>query len=161
MRPEVAHAVVGNVAGLEKVTLDQLGKTLDRASATMTALLTSIAGVSLLVGGIGIMNIMLLSVSQRTREIGIRRAIGARATDVLTQFLLESVTLSLVGGLLGIAIGCVVSGSLSQLVQWSTRISFPAILVSFVVSAAIGIFFGYYPARQASQVLPIESLRYE
>ena len=161
MRPEVAHAVVGNVSGFEKVTLDQLGKTLDRASATMTALLTSIAAVSLLVGGIGIMNIMLLSVSQRTREIGIRRAIGARAADVLTQFLLEAVTLSLAGGLAGIAVGCVASGSLSRLVQWSTHISLPAILVSFLISAAIGIFFGYYPARQASQVLPIESLRYE
>jgi putative ABC transport system permease protein len=153
--------VVGNVAGFEKVTLDQLGKTLDRASATMTALLTSIAAVSLIVGGIGIMNIMLLSVSQRNREIGIRRAIGARANDVLMQFLLEAVMLSLVGGLLGIVIGCIASGSLSQVVQWSTHISTPAILVSFLVSAAVGIFFGYYPARQASQVLPIDSLRYE
>jgi putative ABC transport system permease protein len=161
MKPEVAHAVVGNVAGFEKVTLDQLGKSLDRASATMTALLTSIAGVSLLVGGIGIMNIMLLSVSLRTREIGIRRAVGAKAGDVLTQFLLEAVTLSLVGGLAGIAIGSIASRALSQLVQWSTQMSLPAILVSFCVSAAIGIFFGYYPARQASQVLPIESLRYE
>jgi putative ABC transport system permease protein len=161
MRPEVAHAVVGNVSGFEKVTLDQLGKTLDQASATMTALLTSIAAVSLLVGGIGIMNIMLLSVSQRTREIGIRRAIGARAGDVLMQFLLEAITLSVAGGLLGIAIGCAVSGSLSQMVQWSTRISVPAILISFFISAGIGIFFGYYPARQASQILPIDSLRYE
>jgi putative ABC transport system permease protein len=161
MRPEVAHAVVGNVSGFEKVTLDQLGKTLDQASATMTALLTSIAAVSLLVGGIGIMNIMLLSVSQRTREIGIRRAIGARASDVLTQFLLEAITLSVAGGLLGIAVGCVVSGSLSQMVQWSTRLSLPAVLISFVISAIVGIFFGYYPARQASQILPIDSLRYE
>jgi putative ABC transport system permease protein len=161
MRPEVAHAVVGNVAGFEKVTLDQLGKTLDQASATMSALLTSIAAVSLVVGGIGIMNVMLLSVSQRTREIGIRRAMGARARDVLTQFLLEAVTLSLTGGLIGIGIGCIASGSLSHLVQWSTRISTPAILVSFLVSATTGIFFGYYPARQASQVLPIESLKYE
>jgi putative ABC transport system permease protein len=161
MRPEVARSVVGNVSGFEKVTLDQLGKTLDQASATMTALLTSIAAVSLLVGGIGIMNIMLLSVSQRTREIGIRRALGAQAADVLVQFLLEAITLSVAGGLLGIAIGCVVSGSLSQMVQWSTRISLPAILISFLISAAIGIFFGYYPARQASQILPIDSLRFE
>jgi putative ABC transport system permease protein len=161
MRPDISAAVTGNVSGLEKVTLSQLGKTLDRASQTMTALLTSIAGVSLLVGGIGIMNIMLLSVSQRTREIGIRRAIGARSKDVLTQFLLEAMTLSVIGGLLGIAIGCFVSGFISKLVQWSTNISVPAILVSFTVSAAIGIFFGYYPARQASQVLPIESLKHE
>jgi putative ABC transport system permease protein len=161
MRPDISAAVTGNVSGLEKVTLSQLGKTLDRASETMTALLTSIAGVSLLVGGIGIMNIMLLSVSQRTREIGIRRAIGARSRDVLAQFLLEAITLSVIGGLLGITIGCFASGFISRIVQWSTNISVAAILVSFTVSAAIGIFFGYYPARQASQVLPIESLKHE
>jgi putative ABC transport system permease protein len=161
MRPDVSAAVTGNVSGLEKVTLSQLGKTLDRASETMTALLTSIAGVSLLVGGIGIMNIMLLSVSQRTREIGIRRAVGAKAGDVLTQFLFEAVTLSLIGGLLGIAIGCIAASAISKLVQWSTNISVAAILISFTVSAAIGIFFGYFPARQASMVLPINSLKHE
>jgi putative ABC transport system permease protein len=161
MRPDVSAAVTGNVSGLEKVTLSQLGKTLDAASATMTALLTSIAAVSLLVGGIGIMNIMLLSVSQRTREIGIRRAIGARSGDVLTQFLLEATTLSIVGGLLGIAIGVFASSFISKMVQWSTNISLPAVAISFGISAAIGIFFGYYPARQASMVLPIQSLKHE
>jgi putative ABC transport system permease protein len=161
MRPEVARAVVGNVSGLEKVTLDQLGKTLDRASATMTALLASIATVSLIVGGIGIMNIMLLSVTERTREIGVRRAVGARAGDVLAQFLMESITLSVVGGLLGILIGYVASGSISRVLQWSTSVSPAAVLLSFGISAAVGIFFGYYPARQASRVLPITSLRYE
>ena len=108
----------------------------------MSALLTSIAAVSLIVGGIGVMNIMLLSVSQRTREIGIRRAIGARSQDVLTQFLLEATTLSLVGGLLGILIGCMASVLIARAAQWSTSISTPAILVSFTVSAAIGIFLG-------------------
>ncbi len=161
MRPEVAEAVVGNVAGLEKVTLAQLGKTLDRASKTMTALLCSIAGVSLLVGGIGIMNVMLLSVTERTREIGIRRAVGARAKDVLLQFLMEAITLSLCGGVLGVLIGLVVSGSVAQFVQWSVSVSPMAILVSFGIAAAVGIFFGFYPARQASQVEPIECLRYE
>ncbi|HEV2273576.1 MAG TPA: ABC transporter permease [Acidobacteriaceae bacterium] len=161
MRPEVARAVVGNVSGLEKVTLDQLGKTLDRASATMTALLASIATVSLVVGGIGIMNIMLLSVTERTREIGVRRAVGARAGDVLAQFLLESITLSVVGGLLGILIGYIVSGAISKTLQWSTSVSMASVALSFGVSAAVGIFFGYYPARQASRVLPITSLRYE
>ena len=161
MRPEVAEAVVGNVAGLEKVTLAQLGKTLDRASKTMTALLCSIAAVSLLVGGIGIMNIMLLSVTERTREIGIRRAVGARARDVLLQFLMEAITLSLCGGLLGVVIGVIVSGSMSQLVQWSASVSWLAVLLSFGIAAAVGVFFGYYPARQASQVEPIECLRYE
>jgi putative ABC transport system permease protein len=161
LRPDLANAVMGNAAGLEKITLDQFGKTLDRASATMTALLTSIAAVSLIVGGIGVMNIMLLSVSQRTREIGIRRAIGARSHEVLTQFLLEATTLSLVGGFLGIVIGCVISASIARTVQWSTSISVPAVAVSFGVSAAIGIFFGYYPARQASRIEPIQALRFE
>ena len=161
MRPEVARAVVGNVAGLEKVTLVQLGKTLDRASATMTALLAGIATVSLIVGGIGIMNIMLLSVIERTREIGIRRSVGARAQDVLLQFLLESVTLSVSGGLLGIVIGCLVSLLISRSLQWSTAISPLSVTLSFGVSAVIGIFFGYYPARQASRVAPLTALRYE
>ncbi len=161
MRPDVANAVMGNAAGLEKITLDQLGKTLDQASATMSALLTSIAAVSLLVGGIGVMNIMLLSVSQRTKEIGIRRALGARSADVLQQFLLEATTLSVVGGLAGIVIGCIVAASIAKTVQWSTNISIPAVTISFGVSAAIGIFFGYYPARQASQILPIKALKHE
>jgi putative ABC transport system permease protein len=161
MRPEMAKAVVGNVAGLEKVTLDQLGKTLDRASKTMTALLASIAGVSLLVGGIGIMNIMLLSVTERTREIGIRRAVGARGADVLRQFLIEAVVLSAVGGLAGVLIGLVASSSISMIAQWSASISLLSVALALGVSAAVGIFFGYYPARQASRVLPIESLRYE
>ena len=161
MRPEVARSVVGNVAGLEKVTLEQLGKTLDRASRTMTALLASVAAVSLLVGGIGIMNIMLLSVTERTREIGIRRAVGARATDVLRQFLMEAITLSVVGGLAGIVIGVIVADSISQWVRWSVSISAMSVILSFGVAASVGIFFGYYPARQAARVAPIESLRYE
>jgi putative ABC transport system permease protein len=161
MRPEVAHAVVGNVAGLEKVTLEQLGKTLDRASSTMTALLGSIAAVSLLVGGIGIMNIMLLSVTERTKEIGLRRAVGARAQDVLLQFLAEAASLSLAGGVLGILIGVIASVMISQWAGWSAAISPLAVIISFGVAAGVGVFFGYYPARQASQVPPIESLRYE
>jgi putative ABC transport system permease protein len=158
LKPDIASVVTGNVKGLEEVTLDQLSKTLDRASETMTALLTSIAAVSLLVGGIGVMNIMLLSVTQRTREIGIRRAVGAQAQDVLAQFLMEATTLSVVGGLIGIAVGCLVSVYLAREVQWSTKISGSAILLSFGISAAIGIFFGYYPALQASQLEPIVAL---
>ncbi|CAN5552943.1 hypothetical protein BH10ACI4_BH10ACI4_16350 [soil metagenome] len=161
MQADMQRSVMGNAAGLEKITLEQLGKTLDRASATMTALLASIATVSLIVGGIGIMNIMLLSVTERTREIGIRRAVGARAQDVLLQFLLESITLSVAGGLLGIAIGFAVSLFVSHILQWSTQISPLSVALSFGVSAAVGIFFGYYPAKQASQVLPIASLKYE
>ena len=161
LRPDVATAVTGNVNGLEKVTLDQLGKTLDRSSRTMSALLASIAMVSLIVGGIGIMNIMMLSVTERTREIGIRRAVGARAQEVLLQFILESVTLSIIGGLLGILVGLIAALAISRAVQWSTSISVTAITLSFGVSAAIGIFFGYYPAREASRVAPLASLRFE
>jgi putative ABC transport system permease protein len=161
LRPDVATAVTGNVNGLEKVTLDQLGRTLDKSSRTMSALLASIATVSLIVGGIGIMNIMMLSVTERTREIGIRRAVGARAHEVLMQFILESVTLSVTGGLLGIVIGVIAAVAISRSVQWSTSISMTAVALSFGVSAAIGIFFGYYPAREASRVAPLTSLRYE
>jgi len=161
LRPDVARAVVGNVGTLEKVTLEQLGRTLDRATRTMTALLASVAAVSLLVGGIGIMNVMLLSVTERTREIGIRRACGARAADVLRQFLAEAVTLSIVGGIAGIVIGMAASIVVSQMLRWASSISPMAIVVSFAVAAAIGVFFGYYPARQASRLDPIQSLRYE
>jgi putative ABC transport system permease protein len=161
LRPDVATAVTGNVNGLEKVTLDQLGKTLDKSSRTMSALLASIATVSLVVGGIGIMNIMMLSVTERTREIGIRRAVGARAREVLLQFILESVILSVAGGLLGILIGVVAAIFISRSVQWSTSISMLSVFLSFGISAAIGIFFGYYPAREASRVAPLTSLRFE
>jgi putative ABC transport system permease protein len=161
MRPEVARSVVGNVAGLEKVTLQQLGKTLDRASRTMTALLAGIAAVSLLVGGIGIMNIMLLSVTERTKEIGLRRAVGARAKDVLLQFLAEATTLSVLGGLLGILTGVLAAMSISRWAAWSASISLTSVVISFGLAAAVGIFFGYYPARQASEISPIESLRFE
>jgi putative ABC transport system permease protein len=161
LRPEVARAVVGNVEGLEKVTLEQLAKTLERASRTMTALLAGIAAVSLLVGGIGIMNIMLLSVTERTREIGIRRASGARRRDVLVQFLIEAVLLSLIGGVVGVTLGFAAAGSISQVFHWSTSISPAAVALSFGSAAAVGMFFGWYPARQAARLHPIESLRYE
>jgi len=161
MRPDVARAVVGNVSGLDKVTLEQLGKTLDRATRTMTALLAGIAAVSLVVGGIGIMNIMLLSVTERTREIGIRRAIGARARDIRAQFVLEAVALSVAGGVLGVCAGLLAARGLSQYLQWSTTISPAAVAVSVAVAAVIGIFFGWYPARQAARLDPIQSLRYE
>jgi putative ABC transport system permease protein len=161
LRPDVARAVVGNVSGLEKVTLEQLGKTLDRATRTMTALLAGIAAVSLIVGGIGIMNIMLLSVTERTREIGVRRAVGARARDVWSQFVLEAVTLSMTGGLIGVCLGVAVAGGLSRYLRWSTTISPAAVIVSVAVAAAVGIFFGWYPARQAARLDPIRSLRYE
>jgi len=161
MRPDVARAVVGNVSGLEKVTLEQLGKTLDRATRTMTALLAGIASVSLVVGGIGIMNIMLLSVTERTREIGVRRAVGARARDVRSQFLFEAVALSVTGGIAGICLGLLAAGGLSRYLRWSTTISPGAVIIAVGIAAAVGIFFGWYPARQAARLDPIQSLRYE
>ncbi|HEY5885976.1 MAG TPA: ABC transporter permease [Pyrinomonadaceae bacterium] len=127
----------------------------------MTMLLASIASVSLLVGGIGIMNIMLVSVTERTREIGIRMAIGARSSAVRTQFLIESVVLSLTGGFAGILLGVVVSFLIPQLLGWPTMVSTPAIIGSVVFSAAVGIFFGYYPARKAAALDPIDALRHE
>jgi putative ABC transport system permease protein len=107
------------------------------------------------------MNIMLLSVTERTKEIGVRRAIGARAKDVLLQFLMEAATLSVLGGLAGIVIGVLVSIAISRWASWSASISLASVLLSFGVAASVGIFFGYYPARQASEVAPIESLRFE
>ena len=130
-------------------------------SKTMTVLLGAIAGVSLIVGGIGIMNIMLVSVTERTREIGVRLAVGAHGRDILTQFLIEAVALSSVGGMIGIAFGVGVSKVLSVYENWPTLISLSSIIVSFLFSAAVGIFFGFYPARKAAALDPIEALRYE
>ena len=127
----------------------------------MTALLAGVATISLLVGGIGIMNIMLVSVTERTREIGIRMAVGARGHDILLQFLIEAVTLSSIGGVLGIALGIGGAKMLTLIKHWPTLVSTNSIIIAFVFSAAVGIFFGFYPARKASQLDPIEALRYE
>ncbi|MBL8190430.1 MAG: ABC transporter permease [Acidobacteria bacterium] len=133
----------------------------DETNRIMTMLLGSIAGVSLLVGGIGIMNIMLVSVTERTREIGIRMAIGARSSIVQTQFLIESIVLSLAGGAIGIAVGVGISLFIPKMLGWPTLISPTAIFGSVVFSAAIGIIFGFFPARKAAGLDPIEALRYE
>jgi putative ABC transport system permease protein len=136
----------------------------DAATATsrvMTVLLGAIASVSLVVGGIGIMNIMLVSVTERTREIGIRMAVGARARDILLQFLSEAITLSSLGGVLGIILGVGSAKILSAVAKWPTLISPSSIIIAFLFSAAVGVFFGFYPARKASQLDPIEALRYE
>jgi putative ABC transport system permease protein len=131
------------------------------ATDTMTALLAGVATISLIVGGIGIMNIMLVSVTERTREIGIRMAVGARGYDILLQFLIEAVTLSSIGGILGILSGIGGAKMLTLIKHWPTLVSTNSIILAFVFSAAVGIFFGFYPARKASQLDPIEALRYE
>jgi putative ABC transport system permease protein len=128
---------------------------------TMTVLVGGVAAISLVVGGIGIMNIMLVSVTERTREIGIRMAIGARGRDILLQFLIEAVTLSIIGGVLGITGGILVSKIISAKAGWTTVTSETSIIVAFLFSAGVGIFFGFYPARKASKLDPIDALRYE
>ncbi len=133
----------------------------EESSRVMALLLAAVASVSLLVGGIGIMNIMLVSVTERTREIGLRMAVGARARDILTQFLVEAITLSSIGGLVGIVLGVAGSYAIGAFAGWATRLSPESIVLAVGFSAGIGVFFGFYPARKASQLLPIQALRYE
>ncbi len=133
----------------------------ESSARVMSILLGAIASVSLIVGGIGIMNIMLVSVTERTREIGLRLAIGAKTRDILSQFLVEAVTLSILGGILGIALGLGASLLISHFAQWSTLVSPTAIALAFAFSGLVGVFFGYYPARKAALLDPIDALRYE
>jgi len=133
----------------------------ETSAQVMAILLGAIASVSLIVGGIGIMNIMLVSVTERTREIGLRLAVGAKTRDILSQFLVEAVTLSLLGGMIGIAVGLAASFLISHFAQWTTQVSPLAVTTAFVFSALVGVFFGYYPARKAALLDPIDALRYE
>jgi putative ABC transport system permease protein len=142
-------------------TLDEFATMLTSTTTTMTYLLASIAAVSLLVGGIGIMNIMLVSVTERTREIGLRLSVGARDLDVLMQFLVEAIVLSLAGGAIGVVLGFGASRTISSLLNWSAVVTPGAVLMSFGCAAGIGIFFGFYPARKAAGLAPIDALRYE
>jgi len=141
--------------------LTEILQTREESSRVMALLLAAVASVSLLVGGIGIMNIMLVSVTERTREIGLRRAVGARARDILQQFLVESITLSLIGGLVGVLLGVGGAQLVAALAGWPTELSATAILLAVSFAAGIGIFFGYYPARKAARMAPIEALRHE
>ena len=159
--PGIARAVAGNVAELEKVTLERLAITMERASRTMTWLLAAVAAVSLLVGGIGIMNITLLSVTERTKEIGLRMACGARRKDVMRQFLFEAVVISAAGGLIGVVIGVIASFGIARSLQWATVVSPLSVLIAFGTAAAVGVFFGWYPAKRAAQLDPIVALRRE
>jgi putative ABC transport system permease protein len=141
--------------------LSEILQTQEESSKVMTYLLAAIASVSLLVGGIGIMNIMLVSVTERTREIGLRMAVGARGRDILGQFLIEAVTLSLIGGVIGIVAGVGGAEALSYFAEWRTLVAPQAIGLAFGFAAAVGVFFGFYPARKAARLDPIEALRYE
>jgi putative ABC transport system permease protein len=142
-------------------TQAEMATMLTSTTNTMTYLLAGIAAVSLVVGGIGIMNIMLVSVTERTREIGVRLSVGAQDLDVLTQFLVEAIVLSLAGGALGIVLGFGVSEGVSRMMQWTTVVTSQSVAMSFGVAAATGVFFGLYPARKAAALDPIEALRYE
>jgi putative ABC transport system permease protein len=142
-------------------TLEEIASVRSAATGTMTTLLAGIAGVSLIVGGIGIMNIMLVSVTERTREIGLRMAIGAKGRDVRRQFLVEAITLSLMGGGIGVALGFGLAEGLSRWMSWPAEVSANAVVMSFAFAAATGIFFGFYPAQKAARLDPIEALRFE
>ena len=157
----VAAFALANMPKLDEITLQEMSSTLSRAGSTMTALLASIAAISLVVGGIGIMNIMLVSVTERTKEIGLRLAVGARRRDVLLQFLVEAMVMSLIGGGIGVVIGIASARTLTAVLDWPTEISLTTLAVAFGIAAAVGILFGYYPARRASRLDPIDSLRYE
>jgi putative ABC transport system permease protein len=141
--------------------LSEILESQEASSRVLSLLLAAIASVSLLVGGIGIMNIMLVSVTERTREIGLRRAVGARRRDILTQFLIEAVTVSLVGGLTGIVLGIAGAWGIGYFAGWLAPIQARAVIPAFLFAGAIGVFFGFYPARKASRLNPIDALRYE
>jgi ABC-type antimicrobial peptide transport system permease subunit len=151
----------GTLPDFDVRNISQVTQAREGSSRVMALLLAAVASISLIVGGIGIMNILLVSVTERTREIGIRMAIGARRTHVLLQFLVEAVLLSGIGGVAGIAVGITLSELISWVAGWPTLLSPVAVAGGFIFSAAVGVFFGYYPARRASLLNPIEALRYE
>ena len=155
------HKIQDNNDDFMVRTMEEMASVRVQATETMTSLLAGIAGVSLLVGGIGIMNIMLVSVTERTREIGLRMAIGARGRDVLLQFLVEAVVLSLFGGSIGIALGLGFSKGVTAWMTWPTKVSPDSIAVAFFFAAITGVFFGFYPARKAAALDPIDALRFE
>lgn len=139
----------------------ELSEMMNSTSDMMTVLLACIAGISLLVGGIGIMNIMYVSVTERTREIGLRMSIGARGIDILSQFLIEAVIISVSGGIIGIIVGCVASWLVNAIAHWPVYVQAYSVLLSFAVCTITGVFFGWYPAKKAANLDPIEAIRYE
>ncbi len=151
--PEEADFRIRNQADLIEMTSNVTG--------TLTLLLGAVAGISLVVGGIGIMNMMLTTVTERTREIGLRKSIGAKRADISNQFLLESVTLTFIGGAIGVVLGLAIAYAFNNFGIMTTQVTTSSIILAFGVSATIGIVFGYYPARRAAKLNPIEALRYE
>ena len=156
-----AHHLADNPDDFTVRNQSEIAAAATSTTAVMSGLLAAIASISLLVGGIGIMNIMLVSVTERTREIGIRMAIGARGSDVLTQFLVESVVMSILGGIVGLLVGLGGAVLLGRITGWATVVPLSAVFIAVGFSAAVGVFFGYYPARRAAALNPIEALRYE
>lgn len=159
--PGLARMVAGNLESMDELTIEQLSSSLQRSNRTMLALLAGVASVSLLVGGIGVMNLLLLSVTQRTREVGLRMAMGARSSDIALQFILEAVLLSLLGGLLGAAIGALAANILEEFFQWSTDVSFLSMFIAIAVAALLGVAASIYPARRAALLDPIGALQHE
>lgn len=155
------HIVAGKDDDFHVRNLTSLMETVNQSTSMLTLLLGAIAGISLIVGGIGIMNIMMVSVTERTREIGIRKALGATFMNIMTQFLIESMVIGIIGGIIGIVFGCAASKVIAQLGDFTTVITITPIIVSFIFSVGIGLFFGIYPARKAAKLDPIEALRYE
>ncbi len=139
----------------------ELSEILDTTTNLLTTLLACIAGISLLVGGIGIMNIMYVSVTERTREIGLRMSVGARGIDILVQFLIEAILISITGGIIGILIGCGACAAVKYLAHWPVAIQLWSVVLSFLVCTFTGVFFGWYPAKKAAALDPIDALRYE
>ena len=159
--PQLARIITGNLEAVDRLTIEQLSASLRRTNLIMLALLASVAAVSLLVGGIGVMNLLLLSVTQRTREVGLRIALGARRTDIAAQFVLEALLLCVIGGLIGIVAGVLASGGLERYFQWEAIVSPLSALLALIVAALLGIAFSVYPARRAALLDPIEALRHE
>ena len=155
------HIVAGKDDDFHVRNLTSLMETVNQSTSMLTLLLGAIAGISLIVGGIGIMNIMMVSVTERTREIGIRKALGATFMNIMTQFLIESMVIGIIGGIIGIVFGCAASKVIAQLGDFTTVITVGPVVVSFLFSVGIGLFFGIYPARKAAKLDPIEALRYE
>ncbi|SFA94051.1 ABC transporter permease [Selenomonas ruminantium] len=155
------HIVAGKEDDFHVRNLTSLMETVNQSTSMLTLLLGAIAGISLIVGGIGIMNIMMVSVTERTREIGIRKALGATFMNIMTQFLIESMVIGIIGGIIGIFFGCAASKIIAKVGDFTTVITIAPIIISFIFSVGIGLFFGIYPARKAAKLDPIEALRYE